>query len=257
MTYIDTTYRDVSHIAAGKQGEGRFIFMASRQRLPLRTELEGDGPVPEGAVPVQVYRRDTGRRLGQFAADRGSLDDLRALLDQPRRLGMGCREEYPGLVGQLVVLVPASVVADLFGGIESPGEEEPWRQSLPEPPDLETGPETPELGGGPGAAGPASGGSLSGADEHGHEAGGGELSGAGTDPTSGGPADAGDGSGDDQMRFGALPLGNVVRFDEDREHPSEFVEEATDMFEDALNGDLPAVSERLMSTLAEEASVDE
>lgn len=255
MTYIDTTYRDVSHIASGKQGEGRFIFMASRQRLPLRTELEGDGPVPDGAVPVQVYRRDTGRRLGQFAADRGSLDDLRALLDKPRRLGMGCREEYPGLVGQLVVLVPASVVADLFGGLESPGEDEPWRESLPEPPDLETGPDAPELGGAGG--GPATSGPRSGPDAPGGGPGGGEFPSGGPDPASGGPPEPQDEAEDDQMRFGALPLGNVVRFDEDREHPSEFVEEATDMFEDALNGDLPAVSERLMSTLAEEASVDD
>lgn len=254
MTYIDTTYRDVSHIAGAEQGDDRFVFMASRQRLPLRTEVDGDGPVPEGAVPVQVFRRDTGSRLGQFAADEGSLDDLRSLLGKPRRLGMGCKEEYPGLVGQLVVLVPASVVADLFENLGSDDDEEPWRDSLPEPPDLgdsvqgaaPTDPTGGPLEGGPGpAAGPGAG--------------------PGGPPAPGdpGPEAGADGfeaqedEDEDQMRFGALPLGNVVRFGEDREHPTDFVEEATDIFEVALEGDLPPVSERLIQELAAESSAND
>lgn len=244
MTYIDTTYRDVSHIAAGDQGEGRFVFMASRQRLPLRTELDGEGPLPEGAVPVQVFRRDTGRRLGQFAADEDSLDDLRGLLEKPRRLGMGCREEYPGLVGQLVVLVPASVVADLFDGLGG-SDDEPWKESLPEPPELESGPGAPELAGGGPEAGDLPGG----------------PEGPGTEPDDpdAAPDEPGEepAAGDEEgMRFGALPLGNVVRFEDDREHPGEFVEEATDIFEAALEGDLPPVSDRLIGELAAESSAD-
>ncbi len=239
MTYIDTTYRDVSHIAAGDQGEGRFVFMASRQRLPLRTEVDGDGPLPEGAVPVQVFRRDTGRRLGQFAADEGSLDDLRGLLEKPRRLGMGCREEYPGLVGQLVVLVPASVVADLFDGLGGT-DDEPWKESLPEPPELESGPDAPGLS----AGGPQGGDLTGGPDAPGPDA---------APPPPEADDDAVDGD-EEGMRFGALPLGNVVRFEEDREHPGEFVEEATDIFEAALEGDLPPVSDRLIGELAAESA---
>lgn len=248
MTYIDTTYRDVSSISAGEQGDGHFVFLASRQTLPLRTEVEGDGPVPDGAVPVQVYRRDTDSRVGQFAADRGSLEDLRSLLEEPRRLGMGCREEYPGLVGQLVVLVPASVVADLFGSLEPEGDE-PWKQSLPEPPELggdTEADETASLSGGPF---PPAEGAGDGAPAEGPP----------PDPAAGGdvPPDGDEAEDEmegDRMRFGALPLGNVVRFEDDRKHPGEFVKEATDMFEAALEGDLPAASDRLMEELAAEAS---
>lgn len=250
MTYIDTTYRDVSHIAAGDQGEGRFVFMASRQRLPLRTEVEGDGPLPEGAVPVQVFRRDTGRRLGQFAADEGSLEDLRALLEKPRRLGMGCREEYPGLVGQLVVLVPASVVADLFEGLGGT-DDEPWKESLPEPPELDEGPDAPGLASGPGAGGMAGGAEGPGPTPDGP----GDPGGPGAAP--GGPVDDAPEDEEEGMRFGALPLGNVVRFEDEREHPGEFVEEATDMFEAALEGDLPPVSDRLIQKLAAESSAND
>lgn len=253
MTYIDTTYRDVSHIASGKEGDGRFVFLASRRALPLRTEVDGDGPVPDGAVAVQVYRRDTGARVGQFAADEGSLEDLRSLLSEPRRLGMGCREEYPGLVGQLVVLVPASVVAKLFGGLG--GEpEEPWKQSLPTPPDLDqsVGPDVPGMEEDDGIAGAGAG---SGPGLEGDAAGGAAPGDPGAAP---GDADAGDEDDDEEatsrMRFGALPLGNVVRFADDREHTGQFVKEATDMFEVALEGDLPPVSDRFLEELAAEGS---
>lgn len=210
MTYLDPTYRDVSDIAQ-ESDEGRFVFLASRQPVPLRTEVAEEGPVPDEAVPVDVYRRDTGSRIGQFAAAGDALDRLRGLFQEPRRLGMGCREEEPGLVGQLVALVPVSELTDLFEP-DSEGSEEAWRRSLPEPPELGTREPRPGL--------------------------------------ESDAAPAGEGSeADDRMKFGALHLGSVVRFESDRSHPGHFVEEATDLFETAVEGDLPPVSERLLHEL--------
>lgn len=210
MTYLDPTYRDVSDIAQ-ESDDGRFVFLASRQPIPLRTEVADEGPVPDDAVPVDVYRRDTGHRIGQFAAAGDALKRLRGLFQEPRRLGMGCREEDPGLVGQLVALVPVSVLTDLFEP-EGDGSEEAWRESLTEPPELGTPEPEPGL----------------------------EPEGAGA-----GDAEA----ADERMKFGALHLGSVVRFERDRSHPGQFVEEATDLFETAVEGDLPPVSERLLHEL--------
>lgn len=236
MTYLDPTYRDISD-AMREQDEDRFVFMASRQPLPLHPQVADEGPVPEDAVPVEVYRRDRGSRIGQFAASEDSLEELRVLFQEPRRVGMGCREEQPGVVGQLMVLMPVSELGDMLGeaGVD---QDEAWRESLPEPPDLDldsdlAGPG--ELGGGP--EGMPGGGDPGGLPD-------------GTGP--------GDGlSGDDEladeagrMKFGALHLGNVVRFDADRVHRGDFVQEAVDMFEKALHGDLPPLSDRLVEELA-------
>lgn len=240
MTYLDPVHRDISDLAERQDAEGgQFVFLASRQRVPLRTEVGGEGPAPEGAAPVDVYRRDTDVRLGRFAAEPGSAGELRELFDDPRRIGLGVHEEAPGLVGYLVALVPVDELEGLTGeglgegpggslgsggkgasgGEAGPGgglpwEGEPdWKESVPEPPELGDGPELE------GAERPA-------------------------------PEEA------DGARFGALHLGNVVRFDDDREHPGDFVEEARDVFRTALEGDLPSVSERLMDDLAA-ASLDE
>lgn len=213
MTYFDPTHRDVSQIMDGSASDARFVFMASRNPVPLRAEVAGEGPVPEGAIPVEVFRRDTGSRVGLFAATEESLDELRSLFDRPRRLGMGCQEEDPGLVGQLLVLVPISALSEGLRELGS-GEEEPWRDSLPEPPEL-GGQEEEVL----------------------------EAASSGDHP---------DEVGEDgeQMRFGALHLGDVVRFESDRTHPGSFVEEAMDLFETAVGGNLPPVAERLLEKLA-------
>lgn len=212
-TYLDPVHRDIADLATGSaESGGRHVFMASRQKLPLRGEVAREGPVPDGALPVDVFRRDSGARLGQFAAEPESMDRLKELLDRPRRIGLGCQPEAPGLIGHLVVLIPASDLQDLFGGSgpggggESIGEpREEWRASVPEPPDL----------GGPDAG------------------------------------EAGDGaeSSEEGMRYGALHLGNVVRFDADRKHRDDFVAEVRDLFRSALEGDLPSVAERLMDEL--------
>lgn len=214
MTYFDPTNRDVSQIMDGSETDGRFVFMASRNPVPLRAEVVSEGPVPEGAIPVEVYRRDTGSRVGLFAATEESLDELRALFDRPQRLGMGCQEQDPGMVGQLLVLVPISALSEGLRELSSGREEEPWRDSLPEPPELgETGGEEQFF--------------EAASDE--------ELD----EPEEG-----------EQMRFGALHLGDVVRFQSDRSHPGSFVEEAMDLFETAVGGDLPPVAERLLEKLA-------
>lgn len=215
MTYLDPVPRDIGHLSEDPtEADGRFVFMASRQAVPLRTEVAEDGPVPEGAIPVKVCRDDTEGHLGLFAADEGSLDGLRALFAAPRRLGMGCREEPPGLVGHLVALVPASELGDLGGPAAGPAaaEGEPdWKASLPEPPELGDGVEAP------------------------------------------GPAASAEEADDDEdvehMRFGAVQLGTVVRFASDRKHPGDFAREARDLFKTALQGDLPSISERLMEEL--------
>lgn len=211
-TYLDPVHRDISDLATGSaEAGGRHVFMASRQKLPLRGEVVSEGPVPEGSLPVDVYRRDSGARLGQFAGEPDSLDRLRELLDRPRRVGLGCQAESPGLVGHLVVLIPASDLQDLFGGaggaepVGEPGDDEAWRSSLPEPPD---------------------------------------LGGAGDEEAATEPEEPGEG-----MRYGALHLGNVVRFESDRKHSGDFVAEVRDLFRTALEGDLPSIAERLMDEL--------
>ncbi len=216
MTYLDPVPRDIGHLSEDHvESEGRFVFMASRQAVPLRTEIAEDGPVPEGAVPVEVYRRDTEGRLGLFAADEGSLDGLRSLFQSPRRLGMGCREESPGVVGHLVALVPASELGELGGPAAGPegaetGEPD-WKASLPEPPDLGDG-----------------------------------IEASAPEPPA---ADAPEDEDVEQMRFGAVQLGTVVRFASDRKHPADFSREARDLFKTALKGGLPPISERLMEEL--------
>lgn len=216
MTYLDPVPRDIGHLSEDQvESEGRFVFMASRQSVPLRTEVADDGPVPEGSIPVEVYRRDTEGRLGLFAADGDSLDGLRSLFEPPRRLGMGCREESPGLVGHLVALVPASELGELGGPPSGPGAPEggepDWKASLPTPPELGDGLET-----------------------------------AGPPPA----ADEAEEDGDvEHMRFGAVQLGTVVRFASDRKHPADFAREARDLFKTALKGGLPPISERLMEEL--------
>lgn len=216
-TYLDPVHSDISDLATGsKEAGGRHVFMASRQKLPLRCEVAREGPVPEGSLPVDVFRRDNGARLGQFAAEPQSVDRLEELLDPARRVGLGCQAEAPGLVGHLVILIPASDLQGLFGGAEGPGAaggaEESWRSSLPEPPDLggdlPDGPSPDEAATEPGAEEPEEG-----------------------------------------MRYGALHLGNVVRFDADRKHRDDFVAEVRDLFRTALEGDLPSVAERLMDEL--------
>lgn len=236
MTYLDPVHRDISELAERQRAEdGRFVFLASRQRVPLRTSVGDEGPAPEGAVPVDVHRRDTDARLGRFAADPASTEELRELFAEARRIGLGVHEESPGLVGHLVALIPVDELegltedGDLPGGPgsgplgpggkaggegELPWEgDQEWKESVPEPPELGDG---PDLGG---AERPS--------------------------PDEG-----------EETRFGALHLGNVVRFAADREHPGEFVDEARDLFRTALEGDLPSISERLIEELAA-ASLDE
>ena len=213
-TYLDPVHRDISDLATGsKEAGGRHVFMASRQKLPLRCEVAREGPVPDGSLPVDVFRRDNGARLGQFAAEPRSLDRLEQLLDPARRVGLGCQAEPPGLVGHLVILIPASDLQGLFGDGQGPGgdAEASWRSSLPEPPDL-----------------------------------GGDLPGAAPEEASSEP---GDEEPEEGMRYGALHLGNVVRFDADRKHRDDFVAEVRDLFRTALEGDLPSVAERLMDEL--------
>lgn len=238
MTYLDPIHRDISDLTDAGDAE-RFVFLGSRRPLPLRAHVGGEGPVPEDGVHIQVFRRDTGTRLGQFVAYEDGIDEMLVLFERPRRVGLSCREEYPGLVGQLVVLIPVSELADLtkddLPQMGPDGErEEAWRQSVPEPPKLESG---------PGIEGGGSGGGL--------EPG---AAGAGDDPELPSPDDELD--EDQPLRFGAVHLGNVVRFAADREHPDDFVDEATDMFESALEGDLPSVTDRLMDELAAGASCE-
>lgn len=217
-TYLDPIHRDISDLATGSaEAGGRHVFMASRQKLPLRGEVAREGPVPEGSLPVDVYRRDSGARLGQFAGEPDSMERLRELLDRPRRVGLGCQAESPGLVGHLVVLIPASDLQDLFGesggaGPVAEGTDESWRSSLPEPPD---------------------------------------LGGADGEKTATEPEEAGEG-----MRYGALHLGNVVRFEADRKHGGDFVAEVRDVFRTALEGDLPSIADRLMDELPSSARDD-
>lgn len=215
-TYLDPVHTDISDLATGsKEAGGRHVFMASRQKLPLRGEVAREGPVPDGSLPVDVFRRDDGSRLGQFAAEPRSLERLQELLDRPRRIGLGCQAEAPGLVGHLVVLIPASDLQDLFGGSDAPaaGEvDEAWRSSLPDPPDL-----------------------------------GGEQAGSGAPDEA--AAETGGAEAEEGMRYGALHLGNVVRFDADRKHRDDFVAEVRDLFRTALEGDLPSVADRLMDEL--------
>lgn len=244
MTYIDPVHRDISELAERqREDDGRFVFLASRQRVPLRTEVGGEGPAPEGAVPVDVFRRDTDARLGRFAADPASAEDLRELFAKPRRVGLGVHEEAPGLVGHLVALIPVDELEGLTGDGDLPGG-------------AGGGPMGPGGGGAPGGgAGPDGDGGLPWEGEPDWKESVPEPPELGEGPEIGGAERPSPGEGD-EARFGALHLGNVVRFSDDREHPGEFVDEARDVFRTALEGDLPSVSERLIEELAA-ASLDE
>lgn len=134
-TYMDPTHRDAREIRTGR-GDPNVVFVGTRNRIPLDTDLELDRPVPEGTVSVRIFRRDTGARIGQFAALEDSLDGLRGLFEEPRQVGMSCVEEYPGVVGQLLVLLPPIALSELLGEGSTASDEEDWRASLDEDPDL-------------------------------------------------------------------------------------------------------------------------
>lgn len=132
--YMDPTHRDAREIRTGR-GDPDVVFVGTRDRIALDTDLDPERPVPEGTVSVQILRRDTGIPIGQFAAVRGTLDRLRGLFSEPRQVGLSCVEEYPGVVGQLLVLLPPMTLSELVGETPSPSDEA-WRQSLDDEPDL-------------------------------------------------------------------------------------------------------------------------
>jgi hypothetical protein len=134
-TYMDPTHRDARDIRAG-QSNPNVVFVGTRTRLALDTELDLERAVPEGTVSIRVFRKDTGVSIGQFAAMRGSVDRLRDLFDEPRQLGMSCIEEYPGVVGQLLVLLPPVALSELDADGVDPADGEEWRASLDDEPDL-------------------------------------------------------------------------------------------------------------------------
>jgi hypothetical protein len=131
---MDPTHRDAREIRTGR-GDPDVVFVGTRDRIALDTDLDPERPVPEGTVSVQILRRDTGIPIGQFAAVRGTLDRLRGLFSEPRQVGLSCVEEYPGVVGQLLVLLPPMTLSELVGETPSPSDEA-WRQSLDDEPDL-------------------------------------------------------------------------------------------------------------------------
>ncbi len=133
-TYMDPTHRDARDIRTG-EGEPGVVFVGTRKRIPLDTHLDPGRPVPRGTVSVKILRRDTGTPIGQFAAVRETVDRLRGLFAEPRQVGMSCAEEYPGVVGQLLVLLPPLAVTDLLGE-EAESPDEAWKESLEEEPDL-------------------------------------------------------------------------------------------------------------------------
>ncbi len=134
-TYMDPTHRDARDIRTGR-GDPEVVFVGTRNRIALDTDLDPGRPVPEGTVSVQILRKDTGVPIGQFAAVEGSLDRLRHLFLEPRQVGLSCVEEYPGIVGQLLVLLPPVALSELQGEGTSPSEDEDWRASLEDEPDL-------------------------------------------------------------------------------------------------------------------------
>lgn len=220
---MDPTHRDARDVRR-TGGETDVVFVGTKSLVPLDTELDDDRLVPDGTVSVRLLRRDTGAPIGQFAASEDTVQQLRGLLLEPRQLGLSCAEEYPGVVGQLLVLLPPSELEGLMGGGEGRPEED-WRRSLDQVPDL-----SDEAAAGPpaGAAAPP------------------------PDPDGPGPGDAGE---DD--RLAALHAGNVVRFEADRAHPGNLAREAADLLREALEGPLPPLSDRLIEELAHGASADD
>jgi len=134
-TYMDPTHRDARDIRTGR-GDPEVVFVGTRNRIALDTDLDPGRPVPDGTVSVQILRKDTGVPIGQFAAVEGSLDRFRQLFVEPRQVGLTCVQEYPGVVGQLLVLLPPVALSELQGESVSPPEDEDWRASLEDEPDL-------------------------------------------------------------------------------------------------------------------------
>jgi len=222
---MDSTHRDARDVRRVSD-ETDVVFVGTKGLIPLGTELDDERPVPDGTVSVRLLRRDTGAAIGQFAAAENAVERLRGLLLEPRQLGMSCAEEYPGVVGQLLVLLPPS---ELEGLLDEPASEsdEDWRSSLDEVPDLS-----------------------------GEAAAGGPAGAAAAPPPAGDAPDASGGAGDEDDRLAALHAGNVVRFDADRQHPDSLAREAADLLREALEGPLPPLSDRLIEELAHGASAD-
>lgn len=227
---MDSTHRDARDVRSVND-ETDVVFVGTRSLIPLTTELDDQRPVPSGTVSVRLLRRDTGVPIGQFAAAEEAVDQLRGLLRKPRQLGMSCAEEYPGVVGQLLVLLPPSELGGLLGASGSEPDEA-WRQSLDDVPDLSAG----------ATAGPSAGEPEAPPAARGHAPPEGEEAGPG-------------GEGEDD-RLAALHAGNVVRFSADREHPASLAREAADLLREALEGPLPPLSDRLIEELAHGASTD-
>jgi hypothetical protein len=132
---MDPTHRDARDIRTGR-ADSEVVFVGTRNRIALDTDLDPGRPVPEGTVSVQILRKDTGVPIGQFAAVEGSLDRFRQLFVEPRQVGLSCVQEYPGVVGQLLVLLPPVALSELQGEGASPSDDEDWRASLDDEPDL-------------------------------------------------------------------------------------------------------------------------
>lgn len=132
---MDPTHRDAGEIRTGR-GDPDVVFVGTRNRIALDTDLDPERPVPAGTVSVQILRRETGVPIGQFAAVSDTVDGLRALLAEPRQVGLSCVEEYPGVVGQLLVLLPPVALTELMDERGAAEGDEAWRESLDSEPDL-------------------------------------------------------------------------------------------------------------------------
>lgn len=140
---------------------------------------------------------------------------FRQQLELAGRLLFAVREEDPGVVGRMFLALKAPPGGQMKGPGHKGGPKKPWQESVPETPDFGSD----WQGGG---------------QQEGYDDG---------YPNSSGPKK---GKGGKTV---AMPIGRVIRFEEDLRFPNDLSMEARDMLGHAVAGDLPPVRDRLIEQL--------
>lgn len=228
-TYLDTLPESgpVDLPLDGNEQDGKAVLMVYPEPVDLTLRWEREAVAPEGTHVLSVYRRSReGAKIGHLLVgdDRtgeDSIQQIQQVLTAPHtRIAIVVREEEPGLVGRLLVFVRLKdMPGDFPAAYENDdAEKQPWEESIPE---------TPDLGNSWQASQGSSGYQEDYPDSHQKE-------------------------GPDEMpkdpRVG-LSLGAVIRYQQDRGWPDDFMREAKDLFRHGLAGGLPPIRERVLEEL--------
>ncbi len=193
------------------------VALAATDRpLPLRLVPVADDRAPDGMAcigsflgPKLVARCVVPPDAAAFLLERG-------LFAQPVRLALAAREEPPGLQCRLFALV--EIPPDFFAGLEEE-EASPWAASVP---------------------GSAYDRLMAGEDVESIEPGG---------AAAGEPGGEESGGGGGEGRQAAVFLGQIVRFEKDRRHPSDLALETMDVLRTIVQGEVSEVVDKVLEEL--------